>query len=296
MAAVPLAEWQSLGRVQDAFDLAATLNSGQVFHWTAVTAPDTNAEIWEGCLGGTPVRLRANRKEVEFSGKCPLAEIRGFLGLDHPMKQILASFSRSDAPLARAVAYCPGLRILRQPAWECLATFITSSLKQVPHIRQISLKLRQNARKGKTPPHLLPYPNPEQVAKLGEAGLRSLGLGFRAKNLALTAQLVAEGKVDLAALEKMSTPELEAALCQLPGVGPKIAHCVLLFGFGRLEAFPIDVWVERLLHKLYFPHRSEAPPHKELKAFAQQQFGAWGGYAQQFLFHHARLTKLNSTE
>lgn len=267
------------------FDLAETLHSGQVFHWSAegagfVGAVDSDAVYLEQCEDGLLVEGASE------------TIIRRYLGLEDNMTGILETFPGKDLVLQRAVAATPGLRIVRQPTWECLATFITSSLKQVPHIRQISLTLRERfgelrSCRGVT---LFSYPAPETLASAGEEALRRCGLGYRAKSLAKAAREVADGTFDLDEIARLEDDDLACrALCGLHGVGDKIAHCVLLFAYGRLGAFPIDVWVERVLVQLY----AKGPQKKrwrreEMLAFARGHFGPYAGYAQQFLFHYAR--------
>ncbi len=268
------------------FDLTATLQSGQVFHW------HPHEGGWAGLIGDTPVRIHQPEPGLLHCPRGNAELVRNYLGLDHDMGQITASFPAGDAPLGRAMAWCPGLRILRQPAWECLATFITSSLKQVPHIRQISLTLRQRfGRKIKASglPDQWTYPAPEALAAAGESALRACGLGYRAAFLHRTALDISEGRFDLAGVEVLADDEARTALCQLHGVGEKIANCALLFGWQRLAAFPVDVWVERVLRQLYFPESPDINS-KALREFARTHFGPAGGYAQQFLFHHARLS------
>lgn len=266
------------------FDLAATLGSGQVFHWV----PQDSGFL--GALDRTPVFLRQSAPDqLEVSAGCEALAAR-YLALDHDLDAITATFPVDEA-LARAVAFAPGLRLLRQPAWECLATFITSSLKQVPHISQISHTLRRRfgepvALGGHT---LHAYPTPAALAEAGEAELRRCALGYRARHLAATARLVATGELDLSFLTDPGVPD-ETALARLtraPGVGPKVASCVLLFAGQRLGFFPIDVWIERTLRESYFPRRRKFPPGF-LARFAHRHFGPYRGYAQQFLFHHAR--------
>ena len=190
-----------------------------------------------------------------------------------------------------AAEYCRGLRIIRQPKWECLATFITSAMKQVSHIRQISRALRE--RYGRrlliSVSHVYAFPSAERLARTTEEELRECALGYRARNLLATARLVASGEVNLEALAAWPDEELRAALCALPGVGPKVANCVMLFAYERLRAFPIDVWIERVLREKYFPRRRKLRA-AELRDFARVHFGPHGGYAQQYLFHHARKT------
>jgi N-glycosylase/DNA lyase len=183
------------------------------------------------------------------------------------------------------------MRIVRQPAWECIATFITSSMKQVAHIAQIShtLRRRYGAKADWNGRELFAYPAPEALARLKEEDLRACALGYRAKNLLGAARMVAAGEVDLGAVASMDDEAARAELCRLPGVGEKVANCALLFGFERVRAFPIDVWIERVLREIYFPRKRRVTARR-LREFSASYFGEYGGYAQQYLFHHARKT------
>ena len=119
--------------------------------------------------------------------------------------------------------------------------------------------------------------------------MRECGLGYRAANLAKTARMVAEGEWDPGAVEGMGDEEARGMLCQLPGVGEKVANCVLLFGYGRLGAVPVDVWIGRILREVYFKGKRKPTPAR-MKEFAARYFGPYAGYAQQYLFQHARQT------
>jgi N-glycosylase/DNA lyase len=278
VATLPLPPWP--------FDLAATLESGQAFHWTH------DQGWWRGALADHAVAMRQTDAALEITPAHHAAAAWSYLGLDDEMSEIIATFPPADGPLAVAMQFCPGLRILRQPAWETLATFITSALKQVVHIRQISLNLRQHFG-APLANGIWAYPSPESLANAGESALRQLGLGFRAKSLHRTATLIASGEADLAQWQHLPDADLAKSLITLPGVGTKIAHCTMLFGFGRLGAFPIDVWVERILRELYFKKKRTVTA-KRIAEFGIHHFGPCRGYAQQFLFHHARLTKLGT--
>jgi N-glycosylase/DNA lyase len=265
------------------FDLAVTLDSGQTFHWQQVGGG------YAGTIGDRPVFLEQRGNTLLVSrGQRKLVE--NYFALDHPLAEICRAFP--DDPAMRAARdYCTGLRILRQPHWECLATFITSSMKQVAHIRQMSAELRRRfgiaVRLGEV--ELRAFPSADRIARSSEQDLRRCGLGYRAKNLLATAKVVSSGAVDLQKLGKLPDRELLAALCELPGVGAKVANCVMLFAYERLRAFPIDVWIERVLTERYFPRRRKLKAG-ELAAFAEKYFGEHCGYAQQYLFHHARKT------
>lgn len=263
------------------FNLAATLDSGQVFHWM----PDGDGGF-RGLIGEMPVQVRQEGDQLWVTPGTEKLATRYF-ALDHDLEAIYRSFPL-DPTMTRALAFCHGVRIIRQPLWECLATFLTSSMKQVSHIRQMSHAIR--TRFGRPLPGWSPlaaYPSPERLAQATEAELRACGLGFRAKNLLATARAVHSGKVDLEALRHKDDGVVLSELCGLPGVGPKIANCVLLFAYERLSAFPIDVWIERVLRQSYFAHKRKATAG-ELRDFAARSFGPCGGYAQQYLFHHAR--------
>ena len=268
------------------FNLAATLNSGQVFHW------HSHESGWAGLVGDVPVWIAQPAPDQLqcTGGRADL--VNKYLGLDHDLTALAATFPANDEPLQQAMAWCPGLRILQQPPWECLATFITSSLKQVPHIRKISLTLRErfgHAVQISGLPAQWTYPRPAALAEAGEAALRECGLGYRAAFLHRTACDVAEGRFDLPGIAALPDDAARAALCKLHGVGEKIANCALLFGWQRLAAFPVDVWVERVLRQLYFSSDPSIKA-KTLRDFARTHFGPAGGYAQQFLFHHARMS------
>jgi N-glycosylase/DNA lyase len=268
------------------FDLEASLNSGQAFHWER-----GEEGAFYGCIGDVPVRLaQVKPREVEVSEEAEGIAF-DYLGLGDSIDEIKSGFPQSDVALESAVAFAPGLRILRQPSWECLATFITSSLKQVAHIRQISLRLRKRfgTRHEVGGRDVYSYPVPESLAAAGEAALRECGLGYRAKNIHAAAERLASGEVSLVRMAALdANEELCEALCRFHGVGEKIAACVMLFGFGRLDAFPVDVWIERTLRENYGDSLGEKASLQRLREFARAHFGPYGGYAQQFLFHHAR--------
>jgi N-glycosylase/DNA lyase len=263
------------------FDLEKTLNCGQVFHW------EKKGAGYVAAIGAKAAYVEQRSDGLFFEG-VDASVIAKYFSLDHPLTAICKSFPR-DAAMIAARDFCRGLRIIRQPRWECLATFICSSMKQVAHIRQISLALRARfgGKKSIRDTWIYTFPDAELLARTTEAALRECALGYRAKNLLATARLVASGKADLEAWRTLSDEELRARLCELPGVGAKVANCVMLFAYERLRAFPIDVWIERVLRQQYFPRKRKLTVGR-LREFCQSYFGEHGGYAQQYLFHHAR--------
>src|SRR5437667_7246450 len=235
-------------------DLEKTLDSGQVFHW------EKAGDGFVGAIGDRALYLEQRGEflkvrdgEAARSPRRPLPGIIArYFALDHPLAEICDSFPK-DPVMNSARNFCRGLRIIRQPKWECLATFICSSMKQVAHIRQISLGLRKRfGDPRKIDNHVIhTFPPAERIARASETELRECALGYRAKNLRATAQLVSSGECNLKGWSALPNGDLRKNLCELPGVGAKIANCVMLFAYERLRAFPIDVWMERVLKQQY---------------------------------------------
>jgi N-glycosylase/DNA lyase len=281
------------------FDLATTLNSGQVFHW------EKYGSGFIGVIGENAVYVEQRRDllKVRFGerpkppsqARALLEFVARYFALDHPLEEICASFPR-DLVMDTAREFCRGLRIIRQPRWECLASFICSSMKQVAHIRQISRALRQRfgERKQICEREVFSFPSPDALARTTDRELRQCGLGYRAKNLLATAKHVASAEAALDSWSALPERQLREQLCELPGVGTKVANCVMLFAYERIAAFPIDVWIERVLRERYFV-RGRKLTAKAMAEFVANYFGAYGGYAQQYLFHHARMTAKRRT-
>jgi N-glycosylase/DNA lyase len=271
------------------YDLSATLNSGQVFRWQLV------GEGWEGVVNRRWVRLVPRPGGLEARTATPVACWRwlaDFLQSEAPLEPILASFP-PDAPLQAARDACAGLRLLRQDPWECLVSFICSSTKQIVQIRQILAHVCERfGDPVPVPPGAAPafaFPAPERLAACSEAELRACRMGFRAASVRAAAQRVSAGDLALDQLAHRTLDEARAELRQLPGVGPKIADCVLLFAAGHATAFPLDVWVMKALRELYFNGRHVTATR--LRQFSATHFGPCAGYAQQYLFHYMRTQR-----
>ena len=269
------------------YDLAATLTSGQTFRW------QLRAGGWEGVIGSRWVRLRPGVDSIIAETAASGGDWRWlaeYLQIEQDLAPVLATFP-DDEPMRAAIAACRGLRLLRQDPWECLASFICSSTKQIVQIQQIVALLCQRFGEPVRVPRgretAFAFPSAERLAGVGEAELRACKMGFRAPNLRAAARKVADGEVDLRRLAVLSVEAARAELMRLPGVGAKIADCVLLFACGFPAAFPVDVWVRNALRRFYFPRR-RVPP-KRLQEFTAAHFGPYAGYAQQYLFHYARV-------
>jgi N-glycosylase/DNA lyase len=277
----PDAAQLSLSLLAHGLDLDATLTSGQSFSWRR-----TATGHWRGWIDGRPCLVWRQGDALRAVGPGLTREaVSAYFGLDLPMDEIFASFP-SDTWLDRARAFAPGLRILRQEPWETLCNFICSSLKQIVQIEQINHDLRRTFGE-KLGEDVYAFPDAARLAQTTEAQLRACRLGFRARHLHVAASQVASSEISLECVGTLPTPEAREQLMRLRGVGEKVANCILLFAYGRAEAFPIDVWVERVLRQLYFGKHSRAE-HERLRAFADAHFGPYRGYAQQFLFHWIR--------
>lgn len=268
------------------YDLAATLESGQAFRWQLIDGG------WNGVIANHWVRLRADAFSITAEAAYPISDwnwLAHYLQLDLDIAGITMTFP-DDQPIRAAVTACRGLRLLRQDPWECLASFILSSTKQIVQIRQIVSLLCE--RFGDSIPAGAEYapsfgfPSAARLARASEAELRACKMGFRAPYLLDTARVVAEGQTDLERLRQFHVEVARDELLKLPGVGRKIADCVLLFAYGFPSAFPVDVWVMKALQKLYFPRRRANA--KRLRHFSDTHFGPNAGYAQQYLFHYMR--------
>jgi N-glycosylase/DNA lyase len=268
------------------YDLAATLSCGQAFRW------QQRDGWWASTIGTLWVRLRSEPGSLTAETATPVANwdwLIHYLQLNVDLSEVVRAFP-DDQPMRSAIAACRGLRLLRQDLWECLASFILSSTKQIVQITQITTLLCE--RYGEPVPVLpgwppaFAFPSPARLARATEAELRACKMGFRAPYLQETAEMIAGGLFDTARLQALPADLARAELMKLPGVGRKIADCVLLFAYGCEAAFPVDVWVMKALRQLYFPGRRVTV--RRLHQFAATHFGPHAGYAQQYLFHHIR--------
>ncbi|MBI2947392.1 MAG: hypothetical protein HYY23_07080 [Verrucomicrobia bacterium] len=271
------------------YDLATTLTSGQAFRWKLC------GESWEGAIDRRWVRLAAAEDSILAETAEPIgngAWLENYLQNRVDLESILATFP-DDGPMRAAVSACFGLRLLRQDPWECLASFILSSTKQIVQIEQIvALLCERFGEPVPVPPGHSPaysFPTADRLCACAESELRSCKMGFRAAYLKGSAEMIASSVIDLSKLSALEIGEARESLLQLPGVGRKIADCVLLFAYGFPKAFPIDVWVMKALRRLYF--RGRRVPLRRLQRFSDEHFGPFAGYAQQYLFHYMRRSE-----
>ena len=285
---------------RNSFDLTSTLESGQAFRWKRMEPPASDLDGWyEGVIFNNIVQLRHVEEGIEFrcgpdeeSALAPV--VTDYLRLGDDLDDIYRTINVDDR-IDHAIDRFRGLRLVRQEPWECLVSFICSSNSNIPRISANVADISKNfgrpiALQDKT---MFAFPTPEALAEAGEQRLRDLGLGFRAKYLAPAALAVADGDVELFALREASYAEALETLTALPGVGDKVANCVMLFSMDKLDAFPVDVWVDRVLREWYSDRMNsngrKKLTRKEMRPWAQDYFQPYAGYANQYLFHDRRL-------
>ena len=272
--------------VDQPLDLPLTLESGQAFRW------HNDGGVWSGFIERRLLTLERDDAglHVTFDPQAhPDADraVRAYFRLDDDLPGIYAQLCE-DERLAAAVRQHWGLRILRQDPWECLIAFICSQNSNIPRIagtqERLASTLGEEATLG--PLTRRAFPSPETLASAGEQRLRELGLGYRARYVAGTAEVVAAGHLDLPALRNAPYDDAKVALLALPGVGEKVADCVLLFALDKLDAAPIDRWVRRALEDWYL--NGQRLSYQALWAWTRDAFGPNAGYAQQYLFFRRR--------
>lgn len=265
-------------RIPLSFDPDQTLDCGQSFRW------EKAGDIWQGVAFGRRLALKQEGEELVFS--CTPEEFegiwRGYFDLDTDYSAIGRELSAMDPVLQKACAYAGGIHILRQEPWEALCSFIISQNNNIPRIKGIIQRLCQTLGEPSAEGEFL-FPTPERLAASSLEELAPLRAGFRAKYLLSAARLVTEGKVDLQAIPHMELEKARETLMLIHGVGPKVAECALLYGFHRLEAFPLDVWMKRVMER-WFPKKRP------------EDFGPWAGVAQQYLFHYIRTFEKQDPE
>ena len=265
---------------REALDLRLTLmDSAQCFHWREVGGR------FGAVIDGRPVWLMQAGEGVEAEDDVDVPALWRYLDLDRDYGAVALEYAHIPAA-RRAVELFPGLRVMNQPPWEALVCFILSANNNVSRIRGLTDALcRRLGRRWECEgAALYGFPSPEALTACGEPVLRALKVGYRAPFLIETARRVVEG-FPLDALRDMPYDEAHRLLVTLPGVGDKVADCVLLFGCGHTSAFPVDVWVARLLREWF---GVACASRAAMAGQARSLLGENAGLMQQFLFHAAR--------
>ena len=259
------------------FSLDATLGCGQVFRW------EKKGDWWQGIVGFEMIRVRQTSRSLHFSG-CSEQTLSDYFQLDLDLERVLSSLPK-DPLVEESISRCEGLRIIRQPAWECLASYICATYANIPGIkRKISLLAHiygQPFVSGRETSYSFPTADALAVSGLGSGGY-ACSLGYRSPYLYETAREIAADRGWDDRIRDLPFEEARRALLRLKGVGPKVADCVLLFAFGRYEAFPVDVWITRIMQQCY--GRSDLTSYEKIARAGREYFGPNAGYAQEYLF------------
>ena len=285
-------EQQYILKEPKTFDLKDIFECGQCFRWNE-QEDGSYTGIWKENI----VNIKKDGQDYVFSGMCKNAnlkeEIYHYFDLARNYEQIKKELSKKDEYMRTSIAYGKGIRILNQDLWETIISFIISANNNIPRIKGIIERLskaygKEIEWKGKK---YYTFPTPEELKDVTVKEYRDLGLGFRDVRLYETTKMILERKLDLQELEKNpNTIEVREKLLTLSGVGPKVADCILLFSdLKRLEVFPIDVWVRRVMNDLYIQNEDEAKvSKKQIEKIAKNKFGNLAGLAQQYLFYWRR--------
>lgn len=264
----------------DHFLVSQTFDCGQCFRFDPAESA-RHAVEFEGVALGRYVRFAQDAPDELYIYGADERDYdtlwRHYLGLDLDYGQIareLAARSGSAA-LLEAIEFGGGIRILAQEPWETVCSFIVSQNNNIPRIKKIISAMSKSLGESIDGEHFA-FPMPKAICEAGESFIFSLKTGFRAKYILDAAEKVSSGELDLESLYSLPYGSAEEALCSVKGIGKKVANCTLLFGFGRYEAFPVDVWVRRILGK-YFP-----------PDFDPASLGPYAGVAQQYLFYYER--------
>lgn len=270
------------------FEPKHVFECGQAFRWY---------EEEDGSYTGTVHNFVASVKKEEGTliiDNTNLSEFYdlwyGYFDLARDYGVIKNELSRDDQVLKDAIRFGEGIRILNQDEWEILISFIISSNNRIPMIKKAIKKICSRwgspiEYRGST---YYTFPGPHMLAGASVEDLEECNTGFRAKYIKKSAEMIHNGEIDLYSLKKMPYDEARAELMKLPGVGPKVSDCILLFSMGHYEAFPVDIWVKRVMQYFYVAPDVSLP---KIQRFAMDRFKDLAGFAQQYLFYYARDMK-----
>ena len=267
-----------------------------MFRW------EKKGDWWYGVAGGKAFKIRQVNAELEFANTDEKF-VENYFGLDADLQKIRDSVGR-DEHIRKALSAFWGMRIIRQDPWECLISYICATYKNIPAIRRmlLSLSSRFGEKTVLDGMDFFTFPTPEKLAGAAEKDLRACGLGYRARYVLETSKQIFENNFELESLSQLPYEQVKKQLCAFAGVGHKVADCVLLFSLVKLEAFPVDRWIARVLLNHYAQQLPRELAQKlskreglsnseyaQLNMFGREYFGEYAGYAQEYLYHYERV-------
>lgn len=255
------------------FDLSQTLDCGQCFRWEKIN------ETYHGVAFGKDVYITQKNNELIFENVSK-EEFQNtwvdYFDLSTSYSKIWDNINYKNSFLIDAYKYAPGIRILKQDPWETLCSFIISQNNNIPRIKKIISRLCTTFGEKIQNSNEFSFPSAYTLSLLNEKELFPIKAGFRSKYILDAAKKVSSGEINLNSIFNMTHSTASETLMKIHGVGPKVSECVLLYGFHKLDAFPIDVWIKKVMD-FYFPECS----HKV--------FGEYAGVAQQYLYYYSRM-------
>ena len=276
---------------QKSFELKDIFECGQCFRWNI-----QEDGSYTGVFRNNVLNVKKHKNQIIFQGVCEKdikETVEKYFDLHRDYEEIKSKLAKIDNNMKTSIEYGKGIRILNQDLWETIISFIISANNNIPRIKGIIERLSEkygneieyNGQKYYT------FPSPEQLKNVTVEEYRKLGLGFRDVRLYETTKMILNKKVDLIKMKNNpNTTKVREELLSLSGVGPKVADCILLFSdLKRLEVFPIDVWVRRVMNDLYIKQEDENKvSKKQIEKIAEEKFGDLAGLAQQYLFYWRR--------
>ena len=274
----------------DSFDLVHIFECGQCFRWNK-----EKDESYTGVFKNNVLNIKEENGKIKFQGICDgnIEEIvKDYFDFNTDYTKIKETLSKVDKYLEESIKFGNGIRILNQDLWEVLISFIISANNNIPRIKGIIQRISKKYGKEiiYKEKSYYTFPTVEELSKASVEDLRKLGLGFRDKRIYETTQKIRQGEINLNQIARIKDTNIVREILEtMPGVGPKVADCILLFGLKRFEVFPIDVWVRRVMNDLYIKNEDETKVNKkEIENLAKTKYAELAGIAQQYLFYWRR--------
>lgn len=270
------------------FNLDYTLDCGQVFRW------DKIGDVWTGVVQGDVVRAWQDLQTglVQIDSRLPEDFFRNYFRFDDDLGSILDAVNK-DKYMDEAIRSYRGMRLIRQDPWECLISYLLATAWSIPNIKNGISKLSRIFGE-EIAESYYSFPKPAALAMACDSDLCDCRLGFRTKRIRKAAAQVADGDINLEELFELDYEAAKKKLMMLEGIGEKVADCILLFAFEKMEAFPVDTHVEKVIRTYYGDHEffKNGITKTKIGTWGRLYFGKYCGYAQQYLFYQKRIEGL----
>ncbi len=272
----------------DKFNLHDTIECGQTFTWQREGNGYINSDL------GQVIYVEQREDRLYYETSSHSVDLKKLFRLDDPLTKIQDEISRPGI-MQESIAFAPGLRIIQDPFFPCLISFVCSTQKGIPAIHTLMNNIRSKYGpvyefRDKT---YFGFPTPENLVDACLNDYECLGAGYRSSYIHRTVETINNGKVTEDILQEMEYADSHKMLKTLHGVGDKVADCVCLFSLGFLEAFPIDVWIERVIQEHYPIFSQEGNSYAKRSTAARRYFGKYAGYAQEYLYYFSRFNGAN---